>query len=244
VVSIVNRKSKIVNLFIREFPLSWLDRLKISFISNLGYWVIRLICATLRWESRESQSLDSIRATGKRLIVTFWHGRIFMTTYHFRNQGIVAMTSQNRDGEYIARVLHRFGCRAARGSSSRGSHGATVECLRAMKDGRDLGIAIDGPRGPRYVAKPGAAYLAGKSGNPVVPFNISVERKWVMRSWDHFEVPLPFSRAVVLIGNPIYVDANATGEQAEAAETQIQRSLDELRARGDSWWGNPIVVKR
>jgi lysophospholipid acyltransferase (LPLAT)-like uncharacterized protein len=105
-----------------------------------------------------------------------------------------------------------------------------------MKDGSDLGVTIDGPRGPRYVAKPGAAYLARKSGNPVVPFNVSVKRKWVMRSWDRFEVPLPFSRAVVLVGNPIYVEANATREQIEAAEEQIQRSLDELRDRGDSWW--------
>jgi lysophospholipid acyltransferase (LPLAT)-like uncharacterized protein len=106
-----------------------------------------------------------------------------------------------------------------------------------MKDGRDLGITIDGPRGPRYVAKAGAAYLARKSGNPVLPFNISVEKKWVMRSWDHFQVPKPFSRAIVLIGNPIYVDASATEEQIEVVESQIQSSLDDLRDRGDSWWG-------
>jgi lysophospholipid acyltransferase (LPLAT)-like uncharacterized protein len=160
-----------------------------------------------------------------------------MATYHFRNRGVVVMTSQNRDGDYIARVIEKFGYRAARGSSSRGSRGATIECLRAMKDGRDLGITIDGPRGPRYVAKAGAAYLARKSGNPVVPFNISVEKKWVMRSWDHFQVPKPFSRAIVLIGNPIYVDASATEEQIEVVENQIQSSLDDLRDRGDSWWG-------
>ncbi len=171
------------------------------------------------------------------MILTFWHGRIFMATYYFRKRGIVVMSSRNRDGEYIARVIEQFGYRAARGSSSRGSRGATIECLRAIQNGRDLGITIDGPRGPRYVAKPGAAYLARKSGNPVVPFNISVEKKWVMRSWDHFQIPRPFSRAIVLIGNPIYVDANATEEQMDAVEIQIQRSLDNLRDRSDSWWG-------
>lgn len=147
------------------------------------------------------------------------------------------MTSRNRDGDYIARVIKRFGYQPARGSSSRGSLGATIECLRGMKNGRDLGITIDGPRGPRYIAKPGAAYLARKSGNPVLPFNISVKKKWTLNSWDHFQIPQPFSRAVLVAGNPIYVDANATEEEIQAAEQEIQRSLDALRIRGDSWWG-------
>ena len=213
------------------------DRIKIGLISALGYWVIRLICASLRWEVLEPRSLQPVRDAGKRMILTFWHGRIFMSTYHFRDRGIVVMTSRNRDGDYIARVIERFGYGAARGSSTRGSLGATVECLRAMKNGRDLGLTIDGPLGPRYVAKPGAAYLARKSGNPVVPFNISAKRKWVTRSWDHFQIPRPFSSAVVLFGDPIYVDADASEEQIAAAEARVQQSLDELRDRGDSWWG-------
>jgi len=160
-----------------------------------------------------------------------------MATYRFRGQGIVVMISQNRDGEYIARVIRRFGYGVVRGSSSKGGHGATVEILRAMNNGQDVGLSIDGPRGPRYVAKPGAAYLARKSGNPVIPFSISVEKKWIMNSWDRFQVPKPFSRAVVLIGNPIYVHESATEEEIGIAESNIQSSLEELRDRGDSWWG-------
>jgi lysophospholipid acyltransferase (LPLAT)-like uncharacterized protein len=217
--------------------LSRVDRFKVALISGLGYWVIRLIGATLRWQATESHSLDSLWAEGKRVIMTFWHGRIFMATYYFRNQGIVVMTSRNRDGNYIARVIERFGYHAARGSSSRGSREATIECLQAIQNGRDLGLAIDGPRGPRYVAKRGAAYLARKSGNPVLPFSLSVAKKWIMKSWDHFQVPRPFSRAVLLCGEPIYVDANASEEQIEAAEKEVQRSLDALVIRGDSWWG-------
>jgi len=159
-----------------------------------------------------------------------------MATYYFRNQGIVVLTSQNRDGEYIARVIQRFGYGVARGSSTRGSHQATAEALRALINGKDVGITIDGPRGPRYVAKRGAAYIARKSGNPVVPFSISAEKKWVMRSWDQFQIPKPFSRAVVLIGNPVYVDTGAAEQDVRASEEQIQNSLDELRDRGDSWW--------
>ena len=147
------------------------------------------------------------------------------------------MISLNRDGEYIARVIKRFGYKVARGSSSKRSHGATVEILRAMARGQNVGLSIDGPKGPRYVAKPGAAFLAKKSGNPVIPFSISAEKKWMMNSWDHFQVPKPFSRAVVLIGNPVYVHENASEEEVRRAETEIQHSLEELRDRGDSWWG-------
>jgi lysophospholipid acyltransferase (LPLAT)-like uncharacterized protein len=203
----------------------------------LGYWAIRIIGSTLRWEVHGWHNLEAIRNAGKSLIMAFWHGRIFMATYYFRNRGIVVMTSQNRDGEYIARVIQRFGYGVARGSSTRGSHGATVETLRALKEGKDVGITMDGPRGPRYIAKTGAAYMAWKSGNPVMPFSISVDKKWVMRSWDHFQVPKPFSRAVILIGTPIYATANATREEIQIMEVQIQHSLDELRDRGDTWWG-------
>ncbi len=160
-----------------------------------------------------------------------------MATYRFRGQGIVVMISLNRDGEYISRVIRHFGYGVARGSSSRGSHRATVEILRALEKGQDVGLSIDGPRGPRYVAKPGAAFLAKKSGNPVIPFSISAEKKWIMKSWDHFQVPKPFTRAVVLIGNPVYVDENASEEEIRIAEEKIQHSLEDLRDRGDRWWG-------
>ncbi|NLT68771.1 MAG: lysophospholipid acyltransferase family protein [Acidobacteria bacterium] len=213
-----------------------MERLKIYLVSLLGYWIIRIVCATLRWEVQEARNLDSIRREGKRLIIAFWHGRMFMCSYFFRNQGIVVMTSRNRDGEYMARVIERFGYGLARGSSTRGSHGATVECLRAMKSGRDLGLAADGPRGPRYVAKPGAAYLARKSGNPVIPIHISVQRKWTIHSWDHFQVPFPFSRAVALTGQPIYIRPDTNEEEIRIVEERIQEALDDLRLRGDSWW--------
>jgi lysophospholipid acyltransferase (LPLAT)-like uncharacterized protein len=216
--------------------VSIFDRLKIRLVSILGYWIIYILCCTLRWKFADSQTLESVRGTGSGLILAFWHGRIVTATYRFRNRGIVVMTSQNRDGEYIARVIQRFGYGVARGSSTRGSHGATTEILRALENGRVVGLTMDGPRGPRYIAKKGAAFIARKSGSPVLPFNISVEKKWVMRSWDHFQIPKPFSRAVVLIGKPIYVDKGSTAQEMQSFEAQIQQSLDELRDRGDSWW--------
>jgi len=218
--------------------LNRIDRLKITLISTLGYWIILIVGRTLRWRVENWDVLDSIRNVGQNAILAFWHGRIFMATYYFRRRGIVVMISQNRDGEYISNVIRYFGYGVVRGSSSRRSIGATVEMLREIRQGKDIGFAMDGPRGPRYVAKPGAVYIARKSGNPVVPFNISVEKKWVMKSWDHFQVPFPFSRAVVLIGQPIYVATDADDAEIKAAEEQIQHELEELRDRGDHYFSS------
>jgi len=214
-----------------------IKRAKIGIVSLLGYWIIRIVGSTLRWEVRNWEILEKVYQAGKRPILAFWHGRTFLASYYFRQRGIVVMISQNQDGEYIARVIRRLGYGVARGSSTRGGMGATVEILRALKMNKDVGFAIDGPRGPRYVAKPGAAYVALKTGNPVVPFCISVEKKWIVNSWDHFIIPRPFSQALVLIGEPIYVREDAGEEEMRAVEKRIQDSLEELRARGDRNWG-------
>ena len=211
--------------------LSYLDRLKISLISSLGYWVIRIVGSTLRWQDEGWHILKSFRDDGKSVILAFWHGRIFLATYRFRGQGIVVMISRNRDGEYISRVIKRFGYGVARGSSSKGSHAATVEILRSIKGGRDVGLSIDGPRGPRYIAKPGAAYLARKSGNPVIPFSISVEKKWVMKSWDHFQLPKPLGRIIIQIGAPLEVEPEA--DPNDVARLMTQRT-NEVEAEADA----------
>jgi len=221
----------------RGNSLSLLDRFKFRIVSIAGYWIIRIVCSSLRWEKIDWSNLEKIHQEGKRFIVAFWHGRIFLGTYAFRNRGIVVMTSQNRDGEYIARVIRRFGYGVARGSSTRGSRGAIVAMLHQMKLNRDVAFTLDGPLGPRYVAKPGAAYVARKSGNAVLPFSVSVEKKWVMRSWDHFIIPKPFSRAILKLGKPIFVDENATDAEIDRAEAKIQNSLNELQRLTDSNWG-------
>ncbi len=205
-------------------------------ISGAGYWAIRAICSTLRWEIEGWEHYEAIRAEGKKIIYVFWHGRIFMATYFWRDRGIVVMTSQNRDGEYIARVILRFGYGAARGSSSRGSRRALVEMIRELRQGRDVAFTIDGPRGPRYVAKPGASYLAWKTGDAVLPFHITARNCWTLSSWDLFKIPKPFSPAVVLIAPPIYVKPEATEQELDEAQRQIQSALDSLRERGDSLW--------
>jgi lysophospholipid acyltransferase (LPLAT)-like uncharacterized protein len=212
------------------------QRLKASLIGWVGYLVIHLLGRTIRWESVGDSHLEDILKSGHRAIFTFWHGRIFPATYYWRNRGIVVMTSMNLDGEAIAQCIQRFGYGAARGSSSRGGMRALAELAQLIRQGRDAAFTIDGPRGPRYVAKQGPVLLAFKTGAAVFCFHISMKHKVQLKSWDHFQIPLPFTRAVVLKAPPIWVPPNASEEHLRDLHVKMQQTLDELRQKGDSWW--------
>ena len=211
------------------------QRLKIYLVGWIGYVVIHILGRTVRWQSVGDSHLDEILDSGKRAIFTFWHGRIFPATYYWRQRGIVVMTSMNLDGEAIAQCIQRFGYGAARGSSSRGGLRALAEMARYIREGRDAAFTIDGPRGPRYVAKQGPVLLALKTGAAIFCFHISMEHRIQLQSWDHFQIPLPFTRAVVLKAPPIWVSPSASEEDLRSLQQEMQHTLDELRQKGDSW---------
>jgi lysophospholipid acyltransferase (LPLAT)-like uncharacterized protein len=211
-------------------------RLKIRLVSLLGYWAIRLIGGTLRWRVEGEENLQSIYAAKKNVIYTFWHGRIFLGTYYFRNRGIVVMSGYNKDARTMARVIERFGYGIARGSSTRGAKRAVVTMLREIRRNKDVAFSIDGPRGPRYIAKPGAVWIASKTGAAIFPFHLSAEKKWVINSWDHFHIPKPFSRVLVLMGIPIYVREDAGESELSQSQQLLQHSLEDMLHRGDSYW--------
>src|SRR5215813_6095510 len=213
-----------------------MEGIKSRLIGWIGYFTICIIGRTIRWQSEGDLYLDEIYKTGNRAIFTFWHGRIFPATYYWRNRGIVVMTSMNRDGEAIAQCIQRLGYGAARGSSSRGGFRALAEMSRMIREGRDAAFTIDGPRGPRYVAKQGPVLLARKTGAAVFCFHISMQRKIQLKSWDEFQIPMPFTRALVLKAEPIWVPKNAAEPELRALHQQMQETLDKLRMEGDGRW--------
>jgi lysophospholipid acyltransferase (LPLAT)-like uncharacterized protein len=227
------------NLQFEDAPRQWSrwQRFQIWLAAHLGYAFIYLIGRTLRFESRGDENLEAIYRVGHRAIFVFWHNRIFGATWYYRQRGIVVMTSQNFDGEYIARFIEMHGYGAARGSSSRGGMKALLEMANCLEKGADVGFTIDGPRGPRYEAKKGPVLLARKTGDAIFCFHISYQKKWVIRgSWDHFQIPKPFSRALILKAPPIYVDAAADEAMVQAKHVEMQKLLDRLREEGDSYW--------
>ena len=199
------------------------------------YLLTKLIGKTIRYETEGWENFQKIERDGKIPIYSFWHNRIFAGTYFFRDRGIVVITSQSFDGEYIARFIQRFGYGAVRGSSTRGGVGALVEMIRLMKQGLPMGFTVDGPKGPKYVAKSGAVLLAKKTGNPLMPFVVETEKFWTINSWDKLRIPKPFTRAKVFIAEPIYVPRDADEEEIENKRRELQAKLDEAVKLGEQW---------
>jgi lysophospholipid acyltransferase (LPLAT)-like uncharacterized protein len=201
--------------------------------ADIAFFVlISAIGRTIRWETEGLEHLDAVTEQGKVPIYAFWHDRIFAGTYFFRGRGIVVLTSQSSDGEYIARFIQRFGYGAVRGSSSRGGVAGLVEMIRLMRAGLPAALTVDGPRGPRYEAKAGAALLAKKTGCPLVPFVVEPLRRVTLKSWDKMQIPLPFTRALVTVGEPIAVPADM--DEGEASGL-LQDALDRRVERGVRW---------
>ena len=200
------------------------------------YLLNRLICRTIRWEVEGQENWEAASTDGKIPILTFWHNNIFAATYFFQRRRLVVMTSQSFDGEYIARVIQRFGYGTVRGSSTRGGVGAIVEMVRLMRAGCPTAFAVDGPKGPRHVAKMGAVLLAKKTGHPILSFTVMPKVFWTIRkSWDHTQIPKPFTRVRVELVPPLYVPADADEAMLETKREELQKSLDQINERGEQW---------
>jgi len=163
--------------------------------------------------------------------MAFWHGRILPATIYFRRRGIVVITSENFDGEWIAGIIERFGYGTARGSTSRGGRRALLQLVRDMAAGRPAGFTVDGPRGPARIAQPGAVWLAKATGNPVLPFHLEADRYWTVNSWDRTQIPKPFSTVALVVGEPFVVPEDAGDDQLEAARVRLEEELQRLEAR-------------
>ena len=209
----------------RRFTLR--QRIVLRIIIGLGYWIIRLIGPTLRvsvsYEEGAQPTLEQ-----RPLIASFWHSCMIPATYIFRHMGIRVMSSNSYDGEYMGRIIHKFGFVAVKGSSSRNAVRALLGLRRALEDGWTVAFTLDGPRGPRHKVKPGPVALARSSGLPLTMFHAAVDRAWVLNSWDRLMIPLPFSRVLVRVGKLIPVPDDATGEDIERYSAELQASLDRV----------------
>lgn len=214
-----------------DWRLSRVKRAEAAAIAGLGYPLINALGHTLRWRVDGLRHLDGILASGRQPIMGFWHGRILPATFFFRRRGIVVITSENFDGEWIARIIERFGYGTARGSTSRGGARAILQLKRDMQKGRPAGFTLDGPRGPARVAQPGAIWLARATGNPVLPFHMEAARSWTARSWDRTQVPKPFSTVALVVGEPVEVPRGLPDSELEGARLELEGRLGLLEAK-------------
>jgi lysophospholipid acyltransferase (LPLAT)-like uncharacterized protein len=214
-----------------DWRASALKRLQVTLIAGAGYPLVAALGHTLRWRVDGWQHFESILAAGRQPIMGFWHGRILPATFYFRGRGIVVITSENFDGEWIARIIERFGYGTARGSTSRSARKAMLQLVRDVQQGRPAGFTLDGPRGPARVAQPGAVWLAKATGNPLLPFHLEASSSWTLRSWDRTQIPRPFATVGLAIGEPMAVSRDATDAELETARQDLERRLTALEER-------------
>ena len=211
-------------------------RARERFVARLGSGALNALMASCRYEREGVEHYDRFWRAGKPVIFTLWHGRLLPCTHFHRHNGVVTLVSQHRDGEYITRVIRRWGFTAVRGSSTRGGLDALRELIQHVRAGRSLAITPDGPKGPREKMKPGPVLIAQRTGAPIIPVVSGASRASYFGGWDRFMIPHPFARLRISYGEPVFVPRRAGEEEIAAIMEDVERRLGGLMARVDRAW--------
>ena len=206
-------------------------------IGFTGWILIQMLARTWRWEIHGWEHFLKTEEQKLPLIYAFWHGRILPSTFFWRNRGIVVLTSENKDGEYIANVIHKFGYGSSRGSTSRGAVKGTMGLIRTLKKGEHVAFTVDGPRGPRHQVQQGVTWLASYSQHPILPFHVEAKRAKNLRSWDGFQIPLPFTLVRVDIAPAMMLAPGLPEPELEAKRVELENTLNALCQAAEEWAG-------
>jgi lysophospholipid acyltransferase (LPLAT)-like uncharacterized protein len=217
--------------------LSRWRRMQIPAIAAAAYGLVRTIGPTLRMEIIGVHNAAQVRDGREPAIAAFWHRCIFSSIWAWRNRGIVVLNTVNFDGQWTRRVIERLGFRTVQGSSSRGGVEGLTSMAKCLEEGRNVAFTIDGPRGPRYVAKPGPVILARRTGYPISVFHIGVKRAWTFKkAWDLFQIPWMFSPIVLVVAPPIRVPTDADGNMLKQKQDEMQAALERVRDVAEGWF--------
>lgn len=206
---------------------------------------IRLVWATGRWEIKNSATPERLWREGKPFVIAFWHGRLLILPAMWpRSAKISMLISMHRDGELIARAIGYFGHGTVRGSAAKpgsdkdkGGVAALRGMLKALKANEYVGITPDGPRGPRMRATDGIVTVARMAGVPIIPCSYSAQSRMVLNTWDRFVLPLPFTRGVIIWGEPIMVPREADAAGLDAARMAVEAGLTAATNDADELMG-------
>jgi lysophospholipid acyltransferase (LPLAT)-like uncharacterized protein len=199
-------------------------------LSRLAGALLFVHRATLRVERVHFDRYLGLKARGVPILFALWHGRMFLSIQAHRHEAIVTMASRSKDGEIIAGWLERNGYSVVRGSSTRGGSEALREMVRRIRAGANAALTVDGPTGPPRRAQPGILQLARLTGAWILPITSSSARPRFLRSWDRYLLPLPFSKNVVLYGEPFPVES---GDTEETVQRRLETALDDATAEAD-----------
>jgi hypothetical protein len=207
-----------------------------DFTAALGGTALDALMRTTSVRTEGEENFRQFWREKRPVVFTLWHGRLLPCTYHHRHQDVVTLVSHHRDGEYITRLVQKWGYTAVRGSSSRGGLDALRELVRHLRNGRSLAITPDGPRGPREKLKPGPLLAAQLTGAPIIPVASGASRASYFGGWDRFLIPHPFARLQIAYGEPVYVPRRADEAELQAVADEVEGRLGGLMRRVDQAW--------
>jgi lysophospholipid acyltransferase (LPLAT)-like uncharacterized protein len=207
---------------------------RIHLVALLGSLAIRGLGHSWRIRTSGEEYLERARDHHPSVIFAIWHGRLLVLSFTHRGRAIQVLASEHVDGEMMGQTIRRLGFGHVRGSSTRGGARAIRQLVGKLGERADLGITVDGPKGPKFVVKPGPLEIAKLSGAAIVPITASSSRHWTFRSWDAFEVPKPFSAVSVRYGEPVIVPPGAGAEELEAKRLALEGILRDITTANDA----------
>lgn len=216
-----------------------LTEIKWRLIGFFGKIAIDLLFLTTRIETVGLEDVKHLEES-RRAIAAFWHSRLMLISYLFKNWGAAILVSASNDGEYVARIIKRQGHLPIRGSTTRGGRRALSRLIQELKNGRPGVVIPDGPQGPRFKVQPGVMMLAKKAGLPIVPMTYSAKRIKVFNSWDRFILPYPFTTCRVVFGRPIQVPTDADKETEASCTLELEKEMQRITKAADDRFGHQI----
>jgi lysophospholipid acyltransferase (LPLAT)-like uncharacterized protein len=202
-------------------------------LGRVIYTLARGLGRTLRLTVQGWEPIERHLREGTGAVMVTWHGRTLIPANYMKDKGFWALISLSRDGEVQAEIFRRFGFQILRGSTSRGGVRAALEAARVVKAGGILAFTPDGPRGPSKKFQPGALLIAQKAGVPIYPAGIAAHPRILLPTWDRYMIPLPFARAVFLIGEPVYVPPEADKDDFARLAEQLEEAINALESRAE-----------
>lgn len=199
-----------------------------SIYPKMGYLFIKVLSSTIRIQTYGEERINDLRKMNQRIVFIFWHGRQFLLVQHQANKGICIMSSTSRDGRLQAKILSQFNYKIAFGSSGKSPVRALVGAIQKMREGFDLAMTVDGPRGPIYKVKPGALFLAKKMGTVIVPVVTTAYPFIQLKSWDKYILPLPFAKGIVCFGEPLMLSEDMSEKTIQKESENLEGKLNAM----------------
>ncbi len=214
--------------------------MKIKIISQLVYYFIRMVNFTYRYEyvGLENKEYARSRHPLRTFVFAVWHQNLISAILAHGDEKYTMIVSESKDGELVAVTCQKLGHGPARGSSTRGGKKALIEIVKKIKSGITGAITVDGPKGPAHVVKPGVIEIARLAECAVVPMSTYPLKFWTLKkSWDQFRVPKPFTKIVVVIGEPVFCGEHVTREQFDQVALDVASRLQQCEVTGRKHFG-------